>query len=270
MIISRMVKSYLILLAGLLTLAAPGMAQEIKNLIPENVVDTAYIDNQLNTWSLRPFFTFRDHSFQIRNDLTAIRYAPTNRFGAGIGVAYNPLLLDIGANFNTNRDNPTKRFDFQGDLLIKSHFVNLTIQNYKGFEVMPKSSEASTFREDIASLAVVATYIYAFNKNRISVASVLTGRHRQKKSAYTFGVGGFLLYSRMKADSSIIPEDQQAFFNDRANLIRFESFSMGLVAAFGYVIVLPSNLYTFFSLAPWVGLNYKEATTYAERQIPSD
>ena len=201
------IKSHHILLVGLLMLTAPGVAQKIEDLILKSDVDTAFIDNQLNTWSLRPFLTFRDHSFRISNDLTAIRYDPTNRFGVGMGVAYNPLLLDVGSNFQTDRENHTERFDLQGDLLIKTHFVNMTIQQYRGFEVIPKSEEASTFREDIASLAAVASYLYAFNKNRISIASVLTGRQRQKKNAYTFGIGGFLLYSRMKADSSIIPKE---------------------------------------------------------------
>ncbi|MEO8933352.1 MAG: DUF4421 family protein, partial [Xanthomarina sp.] len=114
-------------------------AQKIKksdSLSTKQVIDTLLIDRDMNNWSLRLFTNYKGQSFNLRNDTDKLSFKPNNRAGVGFGLGTSKLIIDIAFNLKGQRDNPTKRFDLQGSLIVGDHnLVNLHVQSYKGFNV---------------------------------------------------------------------------------------------------------------------------------------
>jgi hypothetical protein len=246
--------------------------EEIEKYYEEEVVkntDTSYIDYQVDAWSLRAYSIFKNHSFHLRSSETTLNYIPNNRFGIGFGVAYYPFLLDIGFNIKPKQKDPTNRFDLQGNLIFREHYIGLVIQDYKGFNINSPDIENEVFREDIRSSTLYLTYGYIFNSKRVSIGSILSGFHQQKKSVGSFILGGFLNYYKLQADSSIVPNEQPPLMADLQGTNGYKNIGGGILGGYGYVLVFPHNFYSFFSLLPGLGLIYKTVYTETDSYHPS-
>jgi len=115
----------------------------------------AFIDKDINRWSVRLVSNYKDSQFSIRNDSYRLNYTPTNRSGIGFGVANSKLVLDVIINLKTNKENPTRRTDIQGNLLIGQTMFHFAIQDYLGFNVDNADlSEEQIFRSDIRSASI--------------------------------------------------------------------------------------------------------------------
>ena len=223
--------------------------------------DTSYVDFATKNWSLRAFANIKDHSFQLKNSMSKINYTPNNRFGVGVGIAYFPVVLDIGFNVKAGQNEPTDRFDLQAKVLLGANYLGLVVQDYKGFNVRSSDMENSLFREDIRSSTINLTYAYVFNSNRVSIGAVFSGSQIQKKNVGSFLLGGFMIYHRMNADSSIIPSNQQKLFGELSGLSSSNSIGGGIVGGYGHIFILPHNLFLFFNLSPGIGLVKKQFGT---------
>ena len=236
--------------------------KEIEELYQEGIetesYDTSYVNYQVENWSIRAFGLFKDHSFQIREGDNRINYVPRNRYGLGLGAAYFPLLLDLSINIKSRDKDPTTRFDAQFDVILKEHFVGVIIQDYKGFEVRGSLIEEPLFRQDIESFAFMTTYAYLFNAKKMSVGSILSGLHKQKKSAGTFSVGGFLHYVRVKGDSSLIPSSVEDQFNPDSRLSRYRQAGFGISGGYGHIFRLPKDFFIFLGIMPGIGIAWKK------------
>lgn len=60
--------------------------------------------------------------------------------------------------------------------------------------------------------------MYYFNVRKYSIAAILSGLSKQKKTATSFGLGGFLVSNMLSADSSIVAGNDQVSFNDQAEI----------------------------------------------------
>lgn len=246
--------------------------EEIEKYYEEEVVkntDTSYIDYQVDSWSLRVYSIFKNHSFQLRNSVATLKYTPNNRFSIGFGVAYYPFLLDIGFNIKPRQKDQTSRFDLQGNFIYQEHYMGLVIQDYKGFNISNPDIDYEVFREDIRSSAIYLTYGYIFNSKRISIGSILSGFHQQKKSVGSFILGGFFNYYIMQADSSIVPYEQEAFMSELYGINGYKNIGGGVIGGYGHVFVLPHNFYLFIGLLPGLGLIYQNVYMETDSYQPS-
>jgi len=247
-------------------------AQDIlKKVAPigKNLIDTLFIDNNMNNWSLRTFVSFKDYQLELSNDETELNYVPNNPYGMGFGYANSKIRIDVGFNIKGKGEEVTDRFDMQGDLTLNNKLIVFQVQNYKGFEVESKD-DPQTFREDIKSLSMGLYYMFLFNSKRVSLSSLLTGMEKQKKNAGTFMAGIFSMYNSLKADSSIIPYYAEEFFNDAAQITRTTNFSIGLTGGYTYHFVLPWDLFLNTTLSPGIGLSFKNVTTETSDYSPGN
>jgi hypothetical protein len=92
----------------------------------------AFIDKDINRWSVRLVSNYKDSQFSLRNGSHRLNYTPTNRSGVGFGIANSKLVVDVIINLKTNKENPTRRTDIQGNLLVGQSMFHFAIQDYTG------------------------------------------------------------------------------------------------------------------------------------------
>lgn len=244
-------KKLLIISCLIFSAFSNGFAQEeiMETIAPE--VDTNYVDLLYDSWSIRSVATFKYQNLILRNDDgDIIRFIPKDRTAVGVGFAYKFLAVDIALRLLLAQDNFTKRFDFQGDIALQKHLIDVNVQRYEGFE--QRGETVTTFREDVRSWVIGLNYFYNFNHRKLSIRSVFTGNRRQKKSAGSFILGGFVSIQDLESDSTLSAGEEG--FN--SGLIRNARFNLaGIQGGYTYLKTLPANFYLFGGIMPGIGLN---------------
>jgi hypothetical protein len=221
----------------------------VKELSPK--VDTTYVDLSYDSWSIRALGTYKYQNPVIKDAAgNVVRLIPKNPTSIGIGMAYKFLAVDIGIRLLLVSGDITSRFDLQGEASVGNHLIDLTVQRYKGFD--QEGDTRTFFRDDIRSTVVGTNYLYNFNAKRLSIRSVFTGNRRQKKSAGSLAVGGFISVQDIDADSSIVAGEMG--FNDKAQLHNSRFNIIGIQGGYNYMLVLPHRFYVFGGLIPGIGL----------------
>jgi hypothetical protein len=222
-------------------------------------IDTLFIDHDLNNWSIRFFTNYKDNRFKLVNEEESILYAPHNPMGFGFGVGTRKLLLDLAFNIKTKDKEPTERFDFQANLMLRNHYIDYSLQTYHGFSV--NMGDRTEFRPDISSFSSRLIYMYNFNAHEYSLAALKSGLSWQKKPAFTFGIGGFLFFSRVSADSSIVSLDMAPRFNEEARITNLPGIGAGILSNLSITIPFWKKFIMSASIVPGIGLMYKTVET---------
>lgn len=224
-------------------------------------IDTLLIDRDMNNWSIRLFTNYKGQSFNLIHNNDKLSFKPNNRAGIGFGLGTSKLIIDIGFNLKGAEENPTKRFDMQGSVILGNHnLVNLYVQRYQGFEVKNNFGEPEFFRDDITSLSIGVNYLYTFKEISFSSATLKAGLSKNKKKHYiSAGVGGFMVYNNFMADSTVIPDNDK--FNENAYLEGLKGTGIGISGGFLSVFTLPANFFATLNLIPGIGLMYKKGIT---------
>jgi hypothetical protein len=230
----------------------------------------AFIDKDINRWSVRLVSNYKDTQFTLRNGSHRLNYTPTNRSGVGFGVANSKLVVDVIINLKTNKENPTQRTDIQGNLLIGQTMFHFAIQDYIGFNVDNTDiSETDIFREDIRTASIGLSGIHIFNDKVRPLNTIYSGKFVNYQTAGSFLLGGYFQTSLLEADSSIIPESSREFFNDEAEIVNSRGFEVGINAGYSLFAVLPANFFLALSVAPGIGLSYKNVETQPLEYSPN-
>ena len=234
--------------------------------IPDPEVDSSYVKVDYNSWSLRAFSVFKYHNLVFSNSSGGqIKYIPTDPFSVGVGFAYQFIILDFGIRIN--KDNTLARFDFQANLVFKKNMIEILAQRYQGFQTTIADSK-EYFRDDITSTLFNYSHFYNFNNKQLSLASTYSGNKIQKKSTGTFLVGGYLSYSKIKADSSLVPTFIDGEITNIDTSSEFSMLNIGAYFGYAYSLVLPHNFIFFGSISPGIGFNFADAKIDEDFQPP--
>ena len=226
-----------------------------------NLIDSLLIDHDLRNWSVRVFGNIRAQGFKLSNDNAAMRYIPNNLFGVGVGIATRKLILDIAFNLKDENTENTDRFDFRGGFIFNQSVIDFYFQIYDGFNVENSINNTTVFREDIKSIAGGIDYLYLFNAGEYSQTALRSGLKNQKRNIFSFGLGGFLVYNQISADSSIIPMEFEPYFNEQARITNFTNYGIGVLGGLVSLYKLPSNFYIGISAKAGIGLTIRNAET---------
>ena len=262
-----------VLLGVLFFWSTLGSSQNLKGLDTlktSELIDTLFIDHNINNWSLRLFANYKEQRFRLSNATQNLYLVPNNPYGLGFGVATRKLILDIAFNIKGQNEDPTKRFDLQATFIVKKHLFDVFFQTYQGFKVKNDFNDLEYFRNDLKSLSSGINYMYMFNADEFSLGALKSGLSRQKKTAITFGLGGFLITNNQSAESSIVPPELQSLFNDEARLNKFMGIGAGVLGGFTALFVLPANFFAVMNFTPGIGLMYKEVETEDVKFKPSN
>ncbi len=231
-------------------------------------IDTLFIDHDLNNYSVRGYTNYKDNRFRITNAQRKATYAPSNPFGIGIGIATKKLIIDLGLNIKSQNKEPTDRIDFSMTFMFRKTLIDYTFQSYQGYNDLDGS--ASHFRQDIHSFSSRLNYMYMFNADEQSIGAMKSGLFHQKKSAYSFGLGGFVFINQIAADSALIPTEDLSLYNEQAQITEFSGIGGGVLGGFSVTYPFTQDLFISGSLTSGIGLMYKEVETEASFYIPSN
>jgi len=237
--------------------------------LPTQQVDSNYVNLEKKSFSIRTFLALKTQSFKLKNEDYGLLYSPNNRLGVGVGFAYYPIILDLAVNIKINKENSSKRWDFQGELLYKRNLFNLYIQNYTGFEITGDQMSDVEFRPDIRSFTAGLSYFRILKADDVSFRSVFAVGAEPKTSIGSFAVGGTTSYYKMTADSSIVPSSQMEYFNDYALINQMLGLNVSINGGYLHVFVLPHRFFVFASLYPGIGISIQEITSI-ETYTPSN
>lgn len=247
--------------------------KELDTLNLAEEVEKHFIDRNIDNYSVRLFSNYKFKQFRIRNDDDfKSRYVPNNKFGIGFGFASSKLLIDIGFNLKTNKEDVTKRIDIQGTtILAKKNYVNFYIQSYKGFNVKNNFDEPSVFRDDIKSVTVGFNVLHTVPDIEFSYSMLKTGLDKLDRKVYiTGGLGAFAFYDYFSAEGSILEESYDDRYNDKAHIKRYNSAAIGVLGGLMSVFKLPNNFMASCNLMPGIGLMYKHVTLQDDTYQPSN
>lgn len=258
-------KKCLFILFFLLLFYVKGDAQENTKFIDlsktTKFIDTLLIDRDLNNWSVRLLGSFKQQRFVIQPIDNKYTYVPNNPYGVGFGVGTKKIILDFSFNLKASEENPTERYDILWSLFIKKHLFEFYFQHYRGFNVENGNTGEKIFREDIRSLSTAIRYMYMFHKAEYSIASMKTGLVKADKSLFSFGVGGFLMYTNQNANGSIIPVSNNNINANNDLIEKFQGTGVGIMLGLSSLIVLPHNFFLSLNVSPGIGLMSKYVTT---------
>ena len=238
--------------------------------IPDPELDSSYVEVDYKQWSIRAFSAFWYHNLILKNNNNGrIAYYPTSPFSLGIGFSYRFLVIDIGFRFT--REFESTRFDFQSQFVFKNNLFDVIFQDYTGFQRRRKGDPIE-FRDDIKSNIITFNHFFIVNHKKISMSSALSGNRIQRKSAGTLLLGSFLSYNRIKADSTLIPNETNGDFDELAQIVDAQTFNFGAYIGYAYNWVLPKGFFIFSSITPGIGVNIgkvKSMDTYSPPFFPT-
>jgi hypothetical protein len=235
-----------------------------------NLIDSLLIDHDLRNWSVRLFGDIRAQGFKLSNDNATLKYIPNNLFGVGVGIATRKLILDIAFNLKDENTENTDRFDFRGGFIFNKNVIDFYFQIYDGFNVENSINNTTVFREDIKSSAGGIDYLYLFNAGEYNQTLLRSGLKSQKQNIFSFGIGGFLVYNQISADSSIIPMELEPYFNEQARITNLTNYGIGVLGGLVSLYKLPSNFYIGITAKAGIGLTIKNAETETSSYNPSN
>lgn len=237
-------------------------SKRLKDLSFFEIIDTLFIDRDLKNYSARVFSNYKVKQFRLLNDNHKMRYVPSNRFGLGFGFANSKGLIDIAFNIKSGKKEVTKRFDAQGTIiLLDHHYINGYFQIYSGYNIKNDFGDASIFRNDIKSRTIGFNYLYTISEIEFSYALLKAGLAKQNKNVYvTGGLGTFAIFDYFSAEDSIMPENGLLYFNEQANIKRYNGRAIGVLGGLLTAFVLPENLIATCNLMPGVALINEKVT----------
>ena len=205
--------------------AQDSLAQKKQGIF--NKLWDTFWDKDIYHWSVRALGNFKDNNFRMRNDSATLQYTPTNRGGIGFGVASSKLVVDLIFNLKVNKEEPTSRFDMQGDLMAGNSYMYFQVQNYQGYRVQNTSiDDPGVFRPDIESLVISLNYSYIFD-NMNPAGLVYSDVSSQEKSMGSPILGMYTNSHRFRADSSVVPFAFRGVFNEQAQITFVRQYGVG-------------------------------------------
>lgn len=194
-----------------------------------------------------------------------IEYKPNENFNIGFGLGYKWFGADLAFNFSGVNDDDdtfgkTKRFDIQSNIYTRKIAIDVNLLRYKGYYgTNPEDYQASIdpdnpypIRPDIQTVNFRISAIYIFKHDKFSYRSAFTYNERQIKGAGSFIAGPFFNYYRMDADSTLIPLEARANFDNSVDFRGNEYINYGIAGGYAHNFVIGKRV--FFSISAAIGL----------------
>ena len=251
------------LLFPILILALNLKAQTPKDSLNTlGIIDTLFIDRDLNNWSIRFLTNLRDVRFRLKNDEEDVRYIPTNRIGLGMGIASRKLILDFNVALKFNDEAQTEMFNMLGTAVVGKHVFDAFLQDFEGFYKRDETTGEEVFRKDASSLLMGINYSQHLKSSKYSITSLRSGLDYQRKSVVSPMIGGFFIVDRLKADSALI-----GFDPTKPDIVKYTGIGVGGSAGVSALVVLPWNMFAAVNLMPSAGLVFKTVRSPDERRV---
>lgn len=231
-------------------------------ITPKLAYDTNYIESHTELLSLRLVGIQKSHEIKIKDkhNGNSLLYRPNTNFSTGIGFNYKWLGLNIAfpLGFLNNDEElygETDQFDIQVNAYGRKMGVDAFVQRYKGYyihniaDINPNWIDGESFpqREDLVSLAMVLEYYYSFNHQKFSFRSSFIQNEKQKKSAGSWLIGGYVNSFMIRVPSGLLPKPVINMYDKRVNLTLVNVSNLGLSGGYIYTLVFAKHFFTTLS-----------------------
>ncbi|MEQ8323997.1 MAG: DUF4421 family protein [Vicingaceae bacterium] len=238
----------------------------------QEVVKNRYFENYPAMLTTRLYEVTKFNSFQIltSDESEVITYRPNTNVNMGFGFTYRGLSLNLGFKIPAFNDDSeefgkTEHFNADAGLYLKKVAGLAFFQFYNGYyisdlnTVRPDNGRGNglLIRPDVKFFSVGVSGEYIVNYNKFSYRAAFTQDAWQKKSAGSFLIGGYAIYSGSSGDSNLIPTSESARF-DSLNLREVVSFDVGPMVGYVYTLVINQHWFSTASLSLGRGLNFLE------------
>jgi hypothetical protein len=239
-------------------------------LKPDQILDSLIFSEKLD-WSIRVLGNFKQQQFTLKNNNDKLYYKPNNPFGFGIGIANQKLVIDIVFNIKTEEEElQTNKLAAEGAVVLKKNFIGFLYENVHGYNISNNVNEAEIFRKDMTIFSLGLNYLHLFKNEHFSVRMMKSGIIPHEKTSVSLGFGGFFIFNKISSDGTIVPIDSNPYFNDQAEITKFNAIGAGILAGVATYIVLPANFFLALSASPGIGLEYKKISAETENYVPTN
>lgn len=220
--------------------------------------DSNYYDELPSMLTVRAFSANKYSNFSIGDDSLGfdLNYQSNPTQVLGLGASYKGISLNIGYGFSfANQDDSlfgqTKRFDFQTQIQARKLTLNIYSNIYRGYYLANSSSVIDNWpknkyytRSDIKGSTWGLSGTYIFNYRRYSNKATFLQTEWQKKNAGSFVAGFSMIYNKIKADSSLIPQAiiDSAFFGG-VDYTHSNYYTLGGHVGYVYTLVVFKKLF---------------------------
>lgn len=204
----------------------------------------------------------------------ALIYRPNNKINFGVGASYRSLTLNIGVgipgvNKDQDKRGETRYLDAQANIYTKRWATNLFLQRFSGYYISSytkeelgwKQSTVYPTRPDLTQFNIGASTVHVFNNKRFSYRAAFNQDAWQRRSQGSILAGGYITYFHLRADSSTVPTQLAAQFDDGLHLRRGGFLDLGPNAGYAYTLVIREHLFLTGSVVVGGGLSLQRATT---------
>lgn len=236
---------------------------------PSQIIDSLLLSENLE-WSVRLVSNFKQQQFRLSNEDSQLIYRPNNPFGVGFGIANQKMVIDVVFNLKLDEEEHTTKFAAEGAIILAKNLFGFSVEDVNGYRVSSKQNEEEEFRRDISMSSIGLEYLRVLSKNDITVRGMKAGLPGVKKTLISYGLGGFLLWRDLDADSSIIPEADKEYFNEQAEIYDLSGFGVGILGGVSAYFTLPGNFFATAYVAPGIGIENKYVKTESGNYVPSN
>ena len=227
--------------------------------------DTTYLKSFPDGLAVRLVGVSKSNYLRVRdrNLNSNLRYRPDRRFNLGFGVAYRWFSVALTFNFGIAEQSEfedSKYFDFQGAIFSSKHYVSAAYQYYLGYKLVggniddAEIPESTFVRNDIRTIHVGLNYLYVFNYGKFSLQAPFSMNEVQRKSAGSVVAGASFALNVTSSDSSMIPPELDAGFNDVLNFTDLAANSLSLDGGYIYTFVYREKYFATLGMIP--GLSF--------------
>ncbi|HLT08230.1 MAG TPA: DUF4421 domain-containing protein [Cyclobacteriaceae bacterium] len=237
----------------------------------EAIIDTSYYQIYPEHITGRYYFSRKYTALKIKDKKREVDYLymPNTTLNMGVGATYKNISLNLAYGFGfLNPDNgqgETKYLDAQAHIYPRKMVVDLFLQLYKGYYLLPEglaAAEGENFliRPDLKIQKLGASLQYVFNHGKFSYRAAFLQNEWQKKSAGTFLLGAEIYGGLAHEESNLVPAGLLDDPGRNFKTIRF--FELGPNAGYAYTLVIKKHFFITASAAANLGLGY--ATYHGE------
>jgi hypothetical protein len=244
----------------------------------ESERDTTYYEAFPEEISSRFYFSRKYTGLKINDERTGkdYLYMPNSTLNMGVGATYNNLTLNLAYGFGflnpEKGKGDTKYLDAQAHIYPKKMVIDLFLQLYKGYHLLPEGlgtqgGENHLTRPDMKIQKIGANVQYVFNHGRFSYRAAFLQNEWQKKSAGTFLLGAEMYGGLAHEESNLIPAHLIDDPTRNMKTIRF--FELGPNIGYAYTLVIKKHFFVTASAAANLGVGYSTHHGESGRQTQS-
>lgn len=240
-------------------------------------VDTLYVKDYSHLLTGRAFLSTKFNAFRIdpTTEGKALLYRPNNQINMGVGASYHKFTLNLGfaipfINRDDDRYGRTRYLDAQANLLSPERATNFFLQVFRGYHISsydrqelgwPDQGVELPYRGDLVESNLGISTLRVYNSRRFSYRAAFNQDAWQCRSQGSWLLGGYALYYRLRADSSLVPIKLARQFEAQAYLRAGDFGDVGPMGGYAYTFVLKRRWFATASLAVGGGLSVQHTVS---------